>query len=233
MPLTGELTSLTDWIHRLLDSRDLRQMGHAQRLVDQNLGLGWLYYALARVIRSTKVVVIGSYRGFVPLVLARALTDNSEGGQVHFIDPSFVDDFWKNPSSVQSYFGNFGVDNITHYLMTTQRFAESAAYRQLDDIGIVFIDGWHSAEQASFDFQTFADKLAAGGIVLLHDSIWQLPSRIYGEEHHYIHDVSAFVSALKQQPQWQVFDLPFGDGVSLVRRAVVPDPPKRRSSPSI
>ncbi len=72
MTVVGEIRPLPDWIDQLLDCRELRQMGHAQRRADQNLGLGWLYYSLGRMLRPSKVVVIGSYRGFVPLVLARA-----------------------------------------------------------------------------------------------------------------------------------------------------------------
>jgi predicted O-methyltransferase YrrM len=228
MSVVGELPSLPDWIDQLLDCRELRQMGHAQRRADHNLGLGWLYYSLVRMMRPAKVVVIGSYRGFVPLVLARALNDNSEGGQVHFIDPSLVDGFWKDESAVHDHLCNFGGANIVHYLMTTQQFAETEDYRELDEIGIVFVDGMHSAEQARYDFETFAHKLAPQGIILLHDSVWQLPSGLYGPGREYVHTVTDFVSELKQNREWQVFDLPFGGGLTMVRRAVVPDPPKRR-----
>jgi predicted O-methyltransferase YrrM len=177
-------------------------------------------------LSGARQVVIGSYRGFVPLVIARALTDNREGGEVHFIDPSLVDSFWKDKLAVQNHFCTFGGSNIVHYLMTTQQFAQSEVYRQLDEIGIVFIDGFHSAEQARFDFETFAGKLAPQGVILLHDSIWRLPSRMYGQGREYSHTVIDFISDLKQCGEWQVLDLPFGDGVTIVRRALVPELPK-------
>ena len=72
---------MTDWIARLLERPDLQGMGHGQRVEDLNLGLGWLYYALARLLRPRIVVVIGSYRGFAPLVFGRALADNQESGR--------------------------------------------------------------------------------------------------------------------------------------------------------
>src|SRR5262245_1136215 len=117
--------SLTDWVAVLFQNSDLTRMGHFQRVEDANLGLGWVYYGLARVMRPSAVVVIGSYRGFVPLVLARALAENSEGGQVYFIDPSLVDDFWKDAARVRDHFASYGVTNIQHFLMTTQQFVES------------------------------------------------------------------------------------------------------------
>ncbi len=156
------------------------------------------------------------------------MNDNSEGGQVHFIDPSLVDGFWKDESAVHDHLCNFGGANIVHYLMTTQQFAETEEYRELDEIGIVFVDGMHSAEQARFDFEAFVHKLASQGMILLHDSVWQLPSGLYGPGREYVHTVTDFVSELKQNREWQVFDLPFGGGVTMVRRTVVPDPPKRR-----
>ena len=222
--------SLTQWIGRLFAHPDLTRMGHAQRVADRNLGLGWLYYALARTIRPATAVVIGSYRGYVPLVLGRALADNSEGGEVVFIDPSLVDNFWKDAAGVQDYFSGFGVTNISHHLLTTQEFVLTAAYRELGPVGLVFVDGFHSAEQARFDFEAFADRLTPGGMILLHDSVWRMSTGMYGSERNYVHGVVDFVAELKRQPQWQVLDVPFGDGVTVVRRCDVPPAPSRRRS---
>ncbi|MBT8420521.1 MAG: class I SAM-dependent methyltransferase [Gammaproteobacteria bacterium] len=116
---------MQNWISELYRHPDFIMMGHQQRTEDMNLGLGWLYYALARIVRTKTVVVIGSYRGFTPMVLGKALSDNLEGGRVIFIDPSFVDDFWKDPEAVRAHFAGFGVNNIKHHLSTTQQFVET------------------------------------------------------------------------------------------------------------
>src|SRR5207302_207272 len=81
-------------------------------------------------------------------------------GHVYFLDPSLVDDFWKDPQAVQDYFAGFGLSNIRHFLMTTQQFVASEAYRSLGPVGIVFVDGYHSEEQARFDYEAFAGRLA-------------------------------------------------------------------------
>ena len=91
---------MNDWIATLFQQPDLLRMGHGQRSEDLNLGLGWLYYGLTRAIRPSTIVAIGSFRGFVPLVLGKASQDNVENGRVYFIDPSLVDDFWKDPARV-------------------------------------------------------------------------------------------------------------------------------------
>ena len=207
------------WIAELFEYPGLTEMGHSERVEDSNLGLGWLYYALARVIRPSRVVVIGSYRGFVPLILGKALADNLEEGQVIFIDPSFVDDFWKDPQAVRDYFANFGVTNVQHFLGTTQQFVESEAYRMLDQVGIVFVDGYHSEEQARFDYEAFENLLAPRGVILFHDSVRAWRSSIYGPDSVYEHSVKYFIDKLKDDPSLQVFDLPFASGVTLVRKA--------------
>lgn len=222
------LASLTDWIGKLFEQPKLQKMGHAQRVADRNLGLGWLYYALGRMIRPANAVVIGSFRGFVPLVLGRALADNTEGGRVTFIDPSLADDHWKDPRAVRQYFAALGVTNVDHHLQTTQQFALSDANRALESVGLVFVDGFHSAEQARFDFEAFADRLTPNGMILLHDSVWRMSTAIYGAERSYVHSVVDFLDELKRQPEWQVFDFPFGDGVTAVRRSAVPPAPSRR-----
>jgi len=207
-----------EWIARLFDHPELLQMGHLQRAEDRNLGLGWIYYGLARTLRPQTVVVIGSYRGFVPLVLGKALTDNLEGGTVSFVDPSMVDDFWKDPAAVERWFEEAGVSNVRHHAMTTQQFVESSAFRDLGPVGILFIDGYHSFEQVRFDYESFRGKLAADGIVLFHDSARARTSRMYGDARAYEHRVKDFVDLLKRDPDLQVMDLPYADGVSLVRR---------------
>mgnify|MGYP000465472283 CR=1 FL=1 len=210
---------MQDWIRHLFENRDLTRMGHGQRVDDLNLGLGWIYYGLARAMRPKTAVVIGSFRGFVPLVIAKGIADNAEGGELIFIDPSFVDDFWKDPAAVEAHFADHGLDNVRHFLMTTQAFAESEACRHLAEVGLVFIDGHHTVDQAQFDFETFEPRLAADGIALFHDTRHYRMSRMHGPERSYRHDVKDYVDSLKDRPDLQVFDLPFADGVSLVRKA--------------
>lgn len=209
---------LTGWIARLFADTTLTQMGHDQSTEDLNLGLGWLYYALARIGRPSVAVVIGSWRGFVPLVLARALADNGEGGRVLFIDPSFVDDFWKDPARVQAYFGAFGAHNITHYRMTTEQFVASDAYAELSEVGLAFIDGHHSYQHVRFDFEAFEPKLSERGFILLHDSAALDLSTIYGLDRPYVYQVTLLVDELRQRPHLQVLEMPFADGVTVVTR---------------
>ena len=209
---------MKDWIAKLYEVPALTKMGHAQSVADLNLGLGWIYYGLARVIAPQTAVVIGSWRGFSPLVIGKALIDNGNGGRVVFIDPSLADDFWKGPNAARDHFERFEVTNVDHYLMTTQQFVQSDIYRTLDSIGMVFVDGYHSEEQARFDYQAFEGMLAPNAVALLHDSAKCEMSRVYGAEQAYRREVKLFVDELKRDSRLQVFDLPFDQGVTLVRK---------------
>ena len=60
-------------------------------------------------------------------------------------------------------------------------------------------------------------RLAPGAVVLFHDSIHVRTSRIYGQDKAYKHRVKQLMDELKADRQWQVFDLPYGDGVTMVR----------------
>lgn len=221
-PAAGEAGDLTAWIERVYANRELLRMGHNQRAEDLNLGLGWLYYSFARLVRPRKAVVIGSWRGFVPLVIAKACQDNVEHCDVHFIDPSLADDFWKDPAATQAYFRSFGLDNVRHHLRTTQEFVTTPEYASLTDIGLIFIDGYHTAEQARFDYEAFADRLAPRGIVLFHDSMILKPSGIYGPDRRYEVDVKHYMDELRQDPGLQLLDLPFGTGLTVLRKVSGP-----------
>lgn len=209
---------IESWTRQLLADPAMARMGHGQRADDANLGLGWVYYGLARALRPRSVVVIGSWRGFVPLVFARALADNLEGGEVVFIDPSLVDDFWSDAARVGAHFLRFGVANIRHHRATTQEFTESTAYRELGEVGMLFIDGLHTAEQARFDYEAFRDRLAPGALVLFHDTLRVRTSRIYGDDKPYEHRVKDFVEQLRADPALELLSLPVGDGLTLLRR---------------
>jgi hypothetical protein len=54
---------------------------------------------------------------------------------------------------------------------------------------------------------------------LFHDSIAVTTSTMYGAERSYRHEVKNFIDTLKRDDRLQVFDLPFGRGVTLVRRS--------------
>jgi predicted O-methyltransferase YrrM len=209
---------MIDWIDTLFAEPSLLRMGHLQRAADRNLGLGWLYYALGRSLRPRHALVIGSWRGFVPLVVGKALLDNVEDGAVWFVDPSLADEFWADDAAVRDHFAKFDVTNVRHLRMTTQELVASDAYRELPPLGLAFIDGMHTAEQAQIDWEAVEPKLAADAVVCFHDSFNEKRSPMYGPERAYQCSVGRFLDTLRARDDLQMFDLPLGPGLTLVRR---------------
>ncbi len=209
----------TDWIEKLFANPDMLTMGHGQRKEDLNLGLGWLYYGLVRAMRPRQAVCIGSWRGFVPITIGQAMKDNNEGGQVLFIDPSLVDEQWADADRTRAWFAGYGLDNIRHVRMTTQTFVDSTEYQALGPVDLLFVDGFHSAEQARFDHEAFVGLLSADAMVLFHDSVRRMTSRIYGEARPYEHTVVDYIEQLKSRHDLQVMDFHLDSGVTLVRQA--------------
>lgn len=205
------------WLDTFLQQPEFQGMGHGQSLPDQNLGLGWVYYALCRALRPQHVFCIGSYRGFVPILFARGLRDNAQGGTVTFIDPSFVDDFWQDAAAVQQHFERYGAAQIQHHCMTTQAFVLTEQYQSLKPVDFLFVDGFHSAEQAQFDHEALMPKLSPNHLVFFHDSLSDNISAIYGEDHRYQYSVFEYINQLKQSGRYQVLDLAVEHGLSIVR----------------
>ncbi len=150
------------------------------------------------------------------MVLAKGLKDNAEQGRVTFIDPSMVDDFWRDPQRTTAWFAKFGLDNIDHFCCTTQEFVQTDHYRQLQAVGILFVDGFHSAEQARFDHEAFMHLLEPGGCVFFHDGVRRKISRIYGADRSYEHTVCDYMDELRSRRDLQVIDYPLSDGVAMV-----------------
>lgn len=207
-----------DWINHFLSHSEFLEMGHGQSEEDKNLGLGWLYYSLVRILKPTTGVCIGSWRGFVPILIGKAMQENINKGGLIFIDPSLADEFWTTPVKVDAWFKSFGVENIRHILMTTQEFTKHPSYSDIKEIDFLFIDGYHTAEQAKFDFLTFESMLSDKAIILFHDSIRPMVSDIYGDSKEYTHTVYQYMEELKKRKDFQHLDFEEGSGVTVFKK---------------
>lgn len=198
---------------QLLELEKVVWAGHNVRPERADLGLGWLYYGLLRSWNVRHVVVIGSLRGFVPIVAGLAVRDNGNGGRVWFVDPGYVDDFWHDPKRVAAHFERFGVaSQVVHVRAESTVFAREFA----QELDCLFVDGLHTAEQARLDHEAFAQQLGTRP-ALFHDSL----SRVYAPNggRPYTHTTWQYIDALRADPRFVVADLcTIGQGLTLVQR---------------
>jgi len=127
-------------------------------------------------------------------LIARGMQDNLEPGSVTFIDPGMVDDHWQDAEQVRTWFADHAVPNIQHYRMTTQEFVTTDAYRELDCIDMLFVDGMHIQEQARFDYTSFEHKMSVKSIALFHDSMTLFHSPVFGADRKYVFSVCDYIT---------------------------------------
>ncbi len=176
------MSSLNDWIAALFEHPNLLRMGHGQRADDQNLGLGWLYYAPRphrppRDRRRHRLVTAALRRWCSP---ARWPTTPKVASSTSSIR-RWSTTSGRTPPRCERTSATFGVTNITHHCMTTQEFVATAPIPRARPARA---SCWSTAttrpSRPASTFDAFADKLAPQGIILLHDSVWRKSSPMYG-----------------------------------------------------
>lgn len=149
-------------------------IGHGAENEPPYPGLGMVHYVLVRSLKPERILCVGSYRGFIPVVLGLACQDNRKG-VVDFvdagldfsnIDPLLGDGFWKKVDS-DKYFSKL-VDprHINSYVITTQEYAKKFPKRRY---GYIYLDGDHTYQGVKKDYQLFWPKLELGGFLVFHD----------------------------------------------------------------
>ncbi|MGR8980725.1 MAG: class I SAM-dependent methyltransferase [Gammaproteobacteria bacterium] len=140
-----------------------------------------------------------------------------EPGKVWFNDPSQADVLLSDAMKVDRYFKGSGVNNIRHFRRTSQDFVVIEDYADLNEVGLLMVDGYHTAEQAQFDYLAFLDKLSDSALALFHDSASRKLSTFYGDDKIYKHTIYQFMHRLQATMGVEVLNLPFGTGLTMVR----------------
>ncbi len=139
-----------------------------------NLGFGFIHYALLRNTRPARILCVGSRKGFIPAICALACRDNRYG-TVDFVDAGYdrTDEnhwsgigWWKQVDP-DRHFKPYGINRyINTFVMTTERFAKRFPKRRYD---YVYIDGDHSYRGSKLDVRLFWPKLNKFGFMVFHD----------------------------------------------------------------
>ena len=137
-----------------------------------NLGFGFIHYALIRNYRPKDVLIVGSQRGFVPAICGLACKHEGRG-HVHFVDAGYdLEDknswggigMWKG--ATRDYWEPIECEAwITIHCMTTEEFS----CQNRGGFGYIYIDGDHSYEGVMRDFELFWPRLEFGGLITFHD----------------------------------------------------------------
>ena len=161
--------------------------GHRAKVEKADLGYGWVHYGMIRAIKPNQVLCIGSRHGFIPAVLAQGCKDNSKG-HVDFVDPGYGPNnekhwtgvgYWRTKEG-KGCFKRYGLDDwIRLYVMKSEEFARKIKDRKYE---YIYIDGDHSYEGVSHDYELFWSRVNTHGFMSFHDVNVKksLPEGTYG-----------------------------------------------------
>jgi len=147
----------------MIDERNF--MGRIKRFARgdcSNLGHGWLYYGIARLMRPEVIVEIGRYYGFSMLLFAQACKDNNKG-HVWSID--------REDRPLAGRLEKCGMQDLPVYYTVLTGLSMNLAGEVPDEIDLLFIDGDHSYEACLLDTEMYAARVRPGGFCLWHDTV--------------------------------------------------------------
>ena len=201
-------------------------LGHHEDAASLNLGFGFLYYAMGRIVRPKLAIVLGSQRGFSAICIALAMHDNANGGKLILVDAGYDDKtdgpdlghggigFWRDPDEVGRLLDHFEVRDVMEVrVLRTSEFAALYEKQKMPPVELLMIDADHSFEGFKYDFERYSQFLRSGGLILCHDTEVEegYASRPFGVG-RYLKQV------IQQNPEYEAVSLPVWPGVGIVRK---------------
>lgn len=194
-----------------------------------NIGFGFLYYSLARILRPQVTVVIGSLKGFSVVCFAMGVKDNYPvtAGKVYFVDPGYSDRIdgklkgmggvgvWSNPDYRNWLVAKYGLLNVLEiFPVTSQEFLDHYSGNVDRPIDLLFIDGDHSYTGFRHDLENFETHLSDKGVILAHDVLVKTED-LWGYEF----GISKYVQeVVSQEMRYEYVTLPPWPGLVIMRR---------------
>jgi predicted O-methyltransferase YrrM len=187
--------------------------------IEFNSGLGnagHVLYGLVRSLRPDVCVEIGSARGKSACYIGMALKENQRG-RLYAIDPHCSTAWNDEIDTAESFRTNISRLGLSDQVTMIRSTSEDAARDWHRPIDLIFIDGDHSYAGAKRDWELFAPHVRPFGLVVFHDTIWDLPP--WRERARADMGVPRFVDELREQG-FQVLTIDQDCGVSIVQPVV-------------
>ncbi len=142
-----------------------------------------LYDAAVDAAPLGPLVEIGSYRGRSTLLLAAAAAtagthvvtiDHHRGSEEHqpgweYHDPDLVDPAVGRIDTLPSFRATVATSGLEEHVIAVVGRAEYLGRYWQRPVGMVFVDGSHTDESAQRDYEMWAPRVAAGGVLAIHD----------------------------------------------------------------
>jgi predicted O-methyltransferase YrrM len=157
-----------------------------------------LLYSLVRMARPEIAVEIGTAKGNAAIAIGQALEDNKKG-KLYTIDPV-------EQELVKIAIRKSGLKNRIEYIVDYSY--NIIPKLRLSKIDFAFIDGDHSYENVSMDFNLVKNLVPKGGMIVFHDALlFDGPRKV--------------ISEIKKTNNFDVVTLPTLTGVNKDNHAVL------------
>jgi predicted O-methyltransferase YrrM len=172
-------------------------------------GLQALAYQLVLRYRPKVIVELGTHMGLSALAMGLALKEIGEGGLLYAVDS------WEGDPQA----GHFGDEVYRKFLERREQlglgstivplkmYFDEAKDKVATPIDLLHIDGLHTWDAVSHDWETFGPLVRPGGLVLFHDV-----NTFYLE-------VAKFWSGLRKS--WESHTVPYSHGLGILRKPEV------------
>jgi predicted O-methyltransferase YrrM len=163
---------------------------------DERVCLFTLVWSLAERFVACE---IGSYLGASTAFMAAAAS--LKQGHVHAVDT------WRNDAMdhepAEDTFQRF-LENTMRFrdVITTHRGRAEAMKDQVPAVDALFIDGDHSYEGVRANLADFAPKLKRGGLLIMHDFVWDTVRRAVAD--HFQHDALTSIVSVESLQAFQL-----------------------------
>ncbi len=167
------------------------------------------------IIEATKpalLVELGTNKGVSYFTFCQSIKDHDVASLCYAVDTWLGDDHVKATESYKkSTFQMVNQHNQTHFggfsYLLRMRFDEALNTFDDESIDLLHIDGYHTYEAVSEDFNTWIPKVKPGGMILLHD----ITARIKK-------DFGVWKFWREISPQYESFAFNHGFGLGIVRK---------------
>jgi hypothetical protein len=211
-----------------------------------DMGDGLLIYTLIQFTRSKNCVCIGSGGGYIPRIMTQARIDLHKSGIFEGnpdynwgeIGATYVVDPCNGIGGQSNMEDESGFYRSNFYPRFIKETSEKAYYNffVMQDIKIdfLFIDGDHSYEGVSLDFDLYKNVMSKEGIIAIHDTDGNFSKNYIVTEDqkkdfHEFNGPSQFVSDFVNSGDWEIFNLfnygrlkdkPASSGITLFKKKV-------------
>jgi MMP 1-O-methyltransferase len=142
-----------------------------------------LYAAAAEAAQLGPLLEIGSYCGRSTLLLAAAAAaagthvvtiDHHRGSEEHqpgweYHDPTLVDPEVDRIDTLPLFRRTVATSGLEAHVIAVVARAEDLGRYWRAPLGLVFVDGSHTDDSAQRDYETWAGRVATGGLLAIHD----------------------------------------------------------------